>query len=124
MECFLAILFVVVIFAIFICLENSGYLRKNNKPQIFEGNENENWKSMCWPPPEESRITPPEGTELTPYSYLVKQCHIKSIDERFTEASEADKKIFCESLEGDETEKCLFIPQPNREKEYAKAHRY
>ena len=43
MECFLAILFVVVIFAIFICLENSGYLRKNNKPQIFEGNENENW---------------------------------------------------------------------------------
>ena len=37
MECFLVVLFIIVIFAIFICLENSGYFQTNNKPKIIEG---------------------------------------------------------------------------------------
>lgn len=33
----MVVLFILVIFAIFICLENSGYFKKENKPQIVEG---------------------------------------------------------------------------------------
>lgn len=40
MDTLLIVLFVLVIFAIFVCLENSGYLEKKNNPQLIEGVNN------------------------------------------------------------------------------------
>ena len=37
MDYLIVILFILVLFAIFICLENSGYFKKENKPQVVEG---------------------------------------------------------------------------------------
>ena len=104
MDCFLVFLFIIVIFAIFICLENSGYLKKSNKPQIIEGVEN--WTSTCIAPEVSGDMNQEE------YTALVEFCYSKSQSEDFIGATTTDeKRDICETP--DETDRvCVYVPPP------------
>ena len=66
MECLLLVLFILVIFAIFICLENNGYFERNNKPQIIEGMTDEELLQETWDFSSQGVCSSPSGDRIWP----------------------------------------------------------
>jgi hypothetical protein len=116
MDCFLLVLFILVLFAIFICLENSGYF-KNNKQMIIEGIDGvtpatgtgPSWDGMCVPPEK------PDGVEDQEWESLEGRCN------RYIISTENPTEEACQSAaapEGGTPEEiaignqypCIYIP--------------